>query len=129
TRAADPLLGMLARTRDAERRRRIIDLLGTLGTARAAPALVDALGEGDARVRLAAVRALGRAGVEESSSVLGALEACLTDGDAEVRFEAAQALGERADLATVERLLAALTGRAPADRHALLEALGGALGR
>ncbi len=85
--------------------------LGLLGDREAAPALIRALSDPDARVRAEAAKALGFIKDGRAASALAKL---LRDPDANVRFYAAYALGEIRDPKTKTALLAAL--RDPAWR-------------
>lgn len=118
-RATDPLLDALPRARGAARIR-IVGLLGRLAERRALQALRPLLAHSDASLRRAVLRALGALGDPGSAEALFPM---LEDRDAETRFEAAIALGQVMNAAAVERLLTAVMGEAPADRHALLIAL------
>ncbi len=124
-RAADPLLGRLDSAQGAQRIE-VVQLLGRVRAPRALPALTPLLAATDPVLRLAAVRALGEIGVPEAAPALLPL---LDNDDARTRFEAANALRATADAGTVHALLERLDAERRADRHALLIALGGALGR
>lgn len=85
-------------------------------------ALVERLGDPDARVRARAAFALGS--VQNPAAVPALLDA-LSDPDARVRADAAFALGQTADSTAARVLLGALDGEADrAVRAELLEALG-----
>lgn len=75
----------------------------------------------DPRIRLAAVRALGRIGRPE---VRVALERALGDSDKEVRAAAAFSLGQLGDKAVVDDLLRALDDPSYGVRRNVIEALG-----
>ena len=83
------------------------------------PALLDALGHGDADVRRAAARALGGLG----AAALPVLKAPLSDSDPEVRRAAVEALGW-IGVEAVPDLTDALRNDAPEARRAAARALG-----
>ncbi|MFW5876085.1 MAG: HEAT repeat domain-containing protein [Myxococcota bacterium] len=124
-RAADPLLAALGRVPEALRPR-VVRLLGAVGAERAVPKLRELLDNRQAELRLAAVEALGAIGDPGAATALVPL---LADDDAQTRFEAGRALGHAATPRTVDTLLGLLIDDAPRDRHAVLLAVGGALGR
>jgi HEAT repeat protein len=124
-RAADPLLEALGRVGEGLRTD-VVRLLGEVGATRALPSIRPLLRHESPTLRRAAVEALGSIG---DSSAVPALMELLDDRHARTRFEAAQALASVATPATAEDLLGRLTSDEPADRHALLIALGGALAR
>ncbi len=124
-RAADPLLATLGTVTTAEREG-IVELLGTLGAARALPTLRTLLEHSDVGLRRAAIRAMGAIGDPEGASSLVPL---LSDADGQLRYEAARALGAAAGPDIVGQLLTRLRDREPTDRHALLVALSAALSR
>ncbi|MEJ5343928.1 MAG: HEAT repeat domain-containing protein [Chloroflexus sp.] len=131
-------------------RERVAEALAKLGIP-AVPALVQALGDGDADVREAAAAALGRIGDaaavpalvpvlrdgyadvrEAAAAALGqigapavpALVQALGDGDANVRRAAAAALGQIGDAAAVPALVRALGDGERQVREAAAAALG-----
>ena len=124
-RAADPLLAVLGRVPPSQRVR-VVRLLGAVRATRAASAVRPLLDSTDPALRLAAVETLGALGDPRGTE---ALEPLLDADDGAVRDAAARALGRVADDATVRRLVAKLSDRAPTDRHALFTALGEALAR
>lgn len=124
-RAADPLLAALGRVPEALRPR-VVRLLGAVGAERAVPNLRELLDSRHADLRLAAVEALGTIGDPGAASALLPL---LADDDAQTRFEAGRSLAHAATARTVDALLGLLMDDAPRDRHAVLLAIGGALGR
>lgn len=124
-RAVDPLLAFLERA-SGRQRLKSVALLGAAGGERAVPALVDLLGKKDRELPLAAVRALGAIGDPASAPAL----LRLMDGrNARLRFEAARALGKAASEKDLDPLIERLLSKRGADRHAVLHALGAALGR
>ncbi len=123
-RAADPLLAILGEV-PADERVRVVRLLGHSGAGRALRALEPLLEHESAELRRAAVEAIGKIGPGGARALMPLLDS----DDARIRFEAARNVGSAADATTVDALLERLGQREPADRHALLEALGPALAR
>ncbi len=123
-RAADPLLAMLGEV-PADERARVVRLLGHTGAARALRALEPLLEHESAQLRRAAVEAIGKIGPGGARALMPLLDS----DDPRIRFAAARNVGRAADGETVDELLRRLNDRAPVDRHALLQALGPALGR
>lgn len=101
-RGALPRLGLLATADDAGVRRTAIDLVGLLGDAADAEAIIERLRDTAAEVRAGAARALGRLGAERGTA---ALRGALDDRVPFVRAAAATALGVIGDGPSVERLL------------------------
>ena len=98
--------------------------LETIGAA-AVPALIQALGDDQWRVRERAARALGGIGPDASAAVL-ALRISLRDGDKDVRAQAARALGRigSAEAETVTALVKALDDCREVVRTEAARALG-----
>ncbi len=76
---------------DARTRSLAASALGEMRATAAVPALIRALEDGNARVRLAVVEALGRIGPGAKAAV-PALTRALSDGDAEIRATAQRTL-------------------------------------
>ena len=89
----------------------------------AVPALVDALADASAAVRLAAVQSLGS--LEDPRAIAALGKALKEDTDPRVRQAAAEALGEIDDARAVPHLVAALPGeRVAGVREQIVRALG-----
>ena len=91
----------------------------------AVPALVDSLGDNDARIRRATVEALGAIGSNAEAAVPALVE-CLDDSDTNVRRAAAEALGNIGPKAepAVSSLVECLDDNDTNVRRAAAEALG-----
>jgi HEAT repeat protein len=126
-RAADPLIELLdqARARPDERAT-AARLLGRIGAPRALPSLHALLARGTPAERLAAVEAIGAIGDPAGAEPLWSL---LDDRDGAIRHRAARALARTASPAILGALIERLRAPAPADREALLLAIGGSAGR
>lgn len=79
------------KARDPQLRVRAASALGATRSEAAVPALLEALKDENADLRLAAIEALGRIGREARGSI-PALSEALTDTDPRIRSEAARAL-------------------------------------
>ncbi len=124
-RAADPLIAALGRV-SRKNRIRVVRLLGRLRAARSLDALRPLLSHTNAELRRATVEAIGAIGDPAGAPALLEL---LNDDDAPVRFRAAKSLSDVASTHTLRALARRLDRKQPTDRHAVLIALGGALGR
>lgn len=91
------------------------------GTRPSSPALLAAIGDGDAEVRAHAAVALGH---QDNGAAIPALLAALEDGSPSVRREAARALGELGDTSADAALVMSLNDREASVRTAVAEALG-----
>jgi HEAT repeat protein len=105
---------------DARFRKQLVEALGAVGTP-AVPPLIQALGDRDRDVCVAACRALGAIG--DGQAVPPLIQA-LGDGDSDVRAAACEALGEIGDGQAVPPLIQALRDRDRDVRVAACEALG-----
>ncbi|HKU39146.1 MAG TPA: hypothetical protein VJR89_13385, partial [Polyangiales bacterium] len=125
-RAAEPLLARLAETKAPATRARLIVLLGWTRAPRVLPALHAALTEPSEPVQLASLAAIGR--IADPSSIPG-VAPLLHAKRAELRHAAARSYAALLREAEVSQLLEQIDSDAAADRGALLECAGLALGR
>ncbi|MCL2448416.1 MAG: HEAT repeat domain-containing protein [Polyangiaceae bacterium] len=127
-RAVEPLAAALRDARPSnEERARLARVLGRTGAPRAATVLAQLVKAQDARLRIAAIDALGTLGPLGDAD--GPLLEASASPDGEVRLHAAVALGEAGTARARDALLAHLDGADEIDRPALFTALGGVLSR
>ena len=124
-RAADPLLTAVSRV-PRSHLPRVIRLLGKVGATRALGTLRTLLEHEDHDLRRAAVEALGAIADPGAAPALIAL---LDDRDGDTRFAAARALARAASTTGVATLVERIVTPGPFDRHAAINAMGGALRR
>lgn len=124
-RAADPLLSILGDVPPAHRGR-VVSLLGRVRAARALPSVRPLLDHPEPALRIAAAEAIGAIGDPRGAEALRPL---LDDENARLRMVAARGLGRSIDAEGLAQLRARLVDPSPVDRHALLVAIGIALGR
>lgn len=126
-RAVEPLSAALRDRRPSnEERARFAQALGRTGAPRAARILADLVNVHDARLRLAAIDALGSL---QSGEADDALIAALASPDADVRLHAATSLSDAGDARARDSLLDLLARGDEVDRASVLTALGGVLAR
>lgn len=105
--AVDPLLSLLSRTRDSDRRESIVRALGELGGERPVAALLDLLHDESWTMRKCAAEALSRMG----ETALPAAAARYGDGNADVRYWVVRIAGEVASMQGAMVVRAALDDR------------------
>lgn len=128
-RAVEPVVNALRAATELEERIALVDLLGRTRSPRATTALLPLTDEAVAvRLRLAALRALGRTGgVREAEA--GVLLLALADPHAPVRFEAAHSIRRAGNSEMLSALFERLDTAAAQDRQAVALALAGPLSR